>query len=225
MGKLYKKYGTLLLKRGSILYHASDNENFVNPNSRDKPLIFCTFHPSEWSKPKYVHYIKLERDVKLFFMISNVYDKWIESALPEIMHHHHRHPHYQKNLTKMFKNVQRRLRTRLEKEHYDGWFTSIENGRTVEVALFSGINIYSHIGYEKMKSKSWRNCNNSSGKSVYKKWGRVYKISFLKKRAQLYVNHRYKKMFLSHQRFTEKTIFNNAYIFQKLLNSARIKYH
>jgi hypothetical protein len=85
MGKLYKKYGSIILKKDSILYHVSDNKNFIYKSSKEKPFLFCTFHPSEWSGYKYVHFIKLKKDVRLLFMIDNIINDRIQSSLPNII--------------------------------------------------------------------------------------------------------------------------------------------
>jgi hypothetical protein len=42
-----KTYGEMILKKSSILYHTSDN---LFEYKNDKPMLFCTFHPSEWEK-------------------------------------------------------------------------------------------------------------------------------------------------------------------------------
>ena len=74
MGRLFKNYGSMILKKGSILYHVSDDKEFDTKNSRQKPFLFCTFHPSEWFGYKYVHFIKLQKDVRLFFMVKKFID-------------------------------------------------------------------------------------------------------------------------------------------------------
>ena len=48
---LKKSYGVMKIKEGSILYHASDKKFKYNTN---KPMLFCTFHPSEWYS-KYIY--------------------------------------------------------------------------------------------------------------------------------------------------------------------------
>ncbi len=81
MGRLFKKYGSMILKKGSILYHVSNDKEFDTKNSRQKPFLFCTFHPSEWFGYKYVHFIKLQKDVRLFFMVKKFIDNRVISSL------------------------------------------------------------------------------------------------------------------------------------------------
>jgi hypothetical protein len=62
-------YGEMKLKKGSILYHTSDDFFQINYN---KPMLFCTFHPSEWDIiNEYVTYIKIKKDISLLFMIES----------------------------------------------------------------------------------------------------------------------------------------------------------
>jgi hypothetical protein len=66
-------YGEVILKKGSILYHTSD-EQFTYKDELEKPLLFCTFHPSEYgsNNNSYIHFIKLEKDISLLFMIEKI---------------------------------------------------------------------------------------------------------------------------------------------------------
>ena len=59
---LKKSYGVMKIKEGSILYHASDKKFKYNTN---KPMLFCTFHPSEWYS-KYITRIRIKKDISLF---------------------------------------------------------------------------------------------------------------------------------------------------------------
>jgi len=68
---LREVYGEIILKKDSILYHTSD-EPFMYKSKKDKPLLFCTFHPSEYGMiGDYVTPIILKKDVSLFFMIES----------------------------------------------------------------------------------------------------------------------------------------------------------
>ena len=58
---LREEYGEMIIKKDSILYHTSD-DLFTYQNNIDKPMLFCTFHPSEYTGDnKYVHYIKIKK--------------------------------------------------------------------------------------------------------------------------------------------------------------------
>lgn len=220
MGRLFKKYGSMILKKGSILYHISDNKEFDTKNSRQKPFLFCTFHPSEWSGYKYVHFIKLQKDVRLFFMVKKFIDNRLISSLSDIINHP------KGNLAKMELEVQTEMKVILEKEYFDGWFTSIENKTTVEVALLSGKNIYECIGTEKIV-KAWRNgnCSNDGTNIICKVWKERYKLSFLENIIKLRINEKYKKMFEKYKKNEQKSKYIHEYIFQIILDSANIKYH
>jgi hypothetical protein len=216
MGILFKKYGSMILKKGTILYHVNDTKEFDNKNSREKPYLFCTFHPSEWFGYKYVHFIRLQKDIRLFFMIKEFNNDRIISSLPDIINHP------KGNLAKMELEV----KIILEKEYFDGWFTSIENKQTVEVALLSGKNLYECIHSEKVV-KAWRNGNcTDNGKNVICKiWKERYKLSFLENIIKLHVNKKYKKMFKKYKNNEKKSKYIHEYIFQIILDSAHIKFH
>lgn len=220
MGKLYKKYGSIILKKDSILYHLSDNKEFENKNSQINPFLFCTFHPSEWFGYKYVHFIKLQKDVRLLFMVKDIINLRIISALPDIIDNE------KNNLDKMNIEVLNNMKIILEKEYYDGWFSSIENKGTVEVALLNGKNIFEHIGYEKL-IKAWRNGNCSDdGKEIYCKiWKSHYKLWFLENKIKMRVNKRYKKIFKKYKKDEKKSKYIHEYIFQIILDNVHIKYH
>ncbi len=221
MGKLFKKYGSMILKKGTILYHVSDSKEFDNKNSREKPFLFCTFHPSEWFGYKYVHFIKLLKDVRLFFMIKKINGNRIISSLSDIIIDHPKG-----NLAKMDLEVQTEMKIILEKEYFDGWFTSIENKATVEVALLSGKNIYECIHTEKI-IKAWRNgnCSNDGKNVICKVWKERYKLSFLENMIKLRINEKYKKMFEKYKKNEHNSKYIHEYIFQIILDSANIKFH
>jgi len=66
-----RSYGEVIVKKGSILYHTSD-EPFEIKDQNDKPMLFCTFHPSEWDvMNEYATFIKLKKDISLLFMIES----------------------------------------------------------------------------------------------------------------------------------------------------------
>ena len=58
----------------------------------------------------------------------------------------------------------------LKKENFDGWFTSIENKATIEVALLNDLDIFELIKTEELK-RNWRNGNNLNNKITIKNWG------------------------------------------------------
>ena len=92
-------YGTMIIQEGSILYHTSD-DLFIYQNEIDKPMLFCTFHPSEYTGDnKYLYFIKIKKELNLFFMIDCIKNIKIYSSLNQITNHPN------KNLAKKHNNV------------------------------------------------------------------------------------------------------------------------
>jgi hypothetical protein len=74
---MVKSYGEVILKKDFILYHTSDN---IFLNKPKHPMLFCTFHPSEWFYGEdFITTIKLKKDVSLFFMIDFDYSITLSS--------------------------------------------------------------------------------------------------------------------------------------------------
>jgi len=75
-----ESYGEVILKKDFILYHTSDN---LFKNKPNHPMLFCTFHPSEWFYGEdFITIIKLKKDVSLFFMLDFDYSITLSSYLP-----------------------------------------------------------------------------------------------------------------------------------------------
>jgi hypothetical protein len=159
-----KSYGEVIIKKGSILYHTSD-EQFSLKEQNDKPMLFCTFHPSEWDvMNEYVTFIKLRKDISLLFMIEECKKAKIFSSLPLFSNH----PNL--NLSKKHKHQLLCYIRELKKENLDGWFTSIENKSSVEVSLINNPNLFKIVKTEKM-IRNWRNGNEKKSKKRMKIWG------------------------------------------------------
>ena len=74
-----------MLKKDFILYHTSD-EKFIY--KLDKLMLFCIFHPYEYGMiGDYVIYVKLKKDISLFFIIKNLKKARIFSALSALINH------------------------------------------------------------------------------------------------------------------------------------------
>ncbi len=237
MGGLFEKYGSMILEKGTVLYHTSDSSDFEE-DSNNKPFLFCTFHPSEWSGYSYVHFIQLQKDIRLLFMVKDIINDQIISALPDIV------DDPRENLAKMPTSYPCRSRSLLsfrepselndvilseisvdlEKEYFHGWFTSIQNKATVEVALMSGKNIYEHIKSEPLK-RAWRNGNcTDDGEIFCKIWRKRYILSFIEKGIKLRVHKRFKKLFRKYKLYEQKSKYINEYVFQIILDHANIKF-
>ena len=94
---MYRNYGSMILKKGCILYHTSDYK-FMYKNKSEKPFLFCSFNPYDYNAlHKYVHIIKLKRNVRLLFMVDMINNGILFSALPFFFNN------YQTNLAKLKK--------------------------------------------------------------------------------------------------------------------------
>lgn len=209
---LRQKYGEMIVKKESILYHTSDELFEYN---RIKPMLFCTFHPSDYSgdNNKYVHIIKMKKDISLYFMIDNIGKTHIFSSLEVLINHP------KKNLAK--------TEDKLHIENFDGWFSSIENKSHVEVALLNNKNIYELIGTKELK-KNWNNGSYNSDNNniiILKKWGKTYKISSIETPIILNINKKYEEMIKRYIDYEIKSGFMSEYTFQVILHNAIINYH
>ncbi len=77
-----RKYGEIIFEKGTILYALHDLEfNDCNQfDTTNKLMLFCTCHPSESDiLCKYVHQIKLLKDIKLLFLIKDTKRGQIQS--------------------------------------------------------------------------------------------------------------------------------------------------
>ena len=78
-------YGEMIIQEGCILYHTSDNLFEYN---NKKPMLFCTFHPSEYTGDnKYLHFVRIKKDISLLFMVDNINRIKIYSALENLIDH------------------------------------------------------------------------------------------------------------------------------------------
>jgi len=58
---MIKNYGEVIIKKASILYHTT-NEIFTYKSFESNPMLFCTFHPSEWYYgEEYITFISLKK--------------------------------------------------------------------------------------------------------------------------------------------------------------------
>ena len=213
---LKKSYGVMKIKECSVLYHASDKKFKHNTN---KPMLFCTFHPSEWYG-KYITKIRIKKDISLLFMIDLIKNDKIWSSLNKMTNDE------LLNLAKMKdKNLECYVEE-LKKDKLNGWFSSIENKTTVEIALINSSKIFEAIETDKLK-KNWRNgnCANENNTKIPKNWGYIYKISTIERPVKLKINLRYKKMIEEYKKYEKRSGYPFEYVFQVLLENAKIFYH
>ena len=207
----------MILKEGSILYHTSDYKFKNMPN---KPMLFCTFHPSEYTGDnKYLHFIRIKKDISLLFMINNIGEIKIYSALENLIDHPN------KNLAKKHDYILQILVKILKKEKFDGWFSSIENKSTVEVSLTNNENIYEIVNTLDFK-KNWNNGHYTGEDNniiITKNWGK-YKISTIERPIILNINIKYEKMLEKYKKYEINSKFPSEYIFQIILDNSIITY-
>ena len=197
-------YGSVIIKKDTILYNTTDEEFSYRPN---KPMLFTTIHPSEWvGINDYVVKIQLKRDVELLFMISGFKKIFIFSSL--------------NNLSKQSDKKLKCFVEKLKEQNLDGWFSSIENKSHIEVTIINDSDIFEPVSFEPLH-RNWRNGNNLNGKKNYKNWGNIYPISSRMIPVIFNLNIRYKSMINEYIQFGLKS----KYLFEYALENAIIKYH
>lgn len=217
---LRNEYGEMIIHKNSILYHTSDDV-FEFKNNNIKPMLFCTFHPSDYpgDNNTYVNMIRIKKDISLFFMIDYIGKTHIFSSLEKLIDHPN------KNLAKKHNDILKIIVKELKKENFNGWFSSIENKSHVEVALINNKNIYEIIETNNLK-RNWRNGyynNNNNNKIEKKNWGK-YKICSIEIPVILNINKKYKEMLEKYKEYEIKSKFISEYTFQIILDNAIINY-
>jgi hypothetical protein len=215
---LKEVYGEFILKKGSILYHSSD-ELFRIQSEKDKPMLFCTFHPSEYGMMgDYLTLIKLKKTVSLFFMIEDFKKARIYSALSTLTNNPNA------NLSKKHKDQLIIFSKELKKEGFNGWFSSIENKGAVEVALINDESLFEVIKSEDFIN-NWKNGNINCNKINLKNWGRKYEICTIESPVKMNLNSRYENMIHKYMEYEIESKLVNNYVFQVILKNSIIKYH
>jgi hypothetical protein len=193
---LKSTYGSVIIGKDTILYHATDEEFSYKP---DKKLLFTVFHPSEWIgyDSEYIVRIRLKRDIKVLFFITGFRKHYVlsnqeEKKSPEFLE-------------------------KLEKENLDGWLASIENRSHVEVAILNDSSIFEAISFEPLR-KNWRNGNCLGGIPECKNWGTLYPISSRTIPIVFQLNEKYKQL------IEEYIKYGLEYAFQVILENSNIQY-
>ena len=211
-------YGEVIIPKDSILYHTTDIE--YNSNKKT-PFLFCSFHPSEWwNLNEIVLRVQLKRDVRLLFMIKDFRKAHINSSLNELSNN--------RDYLSKLKNTRKYcFREYLLKEDLDGWFSSIENRTTIEVALINKLDTYEIISKESLLNNfsNLLNRNNRNNLLSNKKWGILYKISSIDYPLIFNINERYKEKIKEYLDYCSKFGFINDFVFQVILGNVVINYH
>jgi hypothetical protein len=199
---LKSTYGSLIIKKDSILYHLTDKEFSYKP---DKKLLCTIFHPSEWIgyDSEYIVRILLKRDIEVLFFITGFKKHYILSNQAE-----KKSPAFLEKLAE---------------EKLDGWLASIENRSHVEVAIVNDPNIFEVISFEPLR-KNWRNGNCLGGILEYKNWGSLYPISSRSLPIVFQLNEKYKRLIEEYVRYGLESKYPFEYVFQVILENARIQY-
>lgn len=217
---MIKNYGIMILREGSVLYHASDKIELFNSNKYS--FLFCSFHPSDYgANHYYIHNFRLKRDVKLFFMIKDIRHKGItilNSSFKNLIDHNKVSLNIIKN-NKKFEFIKK-----LKNNKFDGWFSSINNSSTgVEVALFCNENVYEKISSSKLEL-NWTNYNNNENVQYFN-YGNKYQLSTIMKPIKLIINIKYKDMIEQIKtKLYRNDIFIPKSIFDIIINNADIIY-
>ena len=214
---LRQHYGEMILKEGSILYHTSD-EIFI-PN-KDKQMLFCLFHPSEWGQhDQFITPVILKRDISLAFLIENIKRLRLFSAVDVLTDNQNRKITKTYTAEKLNKYI-----TYLRNENFDGWFSSIQNQATVEVALINDDSIFTILETTPLK-RCWRNGFIHENVITTKDWRNKYTVCTTEKPAILKINKRFRAIIKDYLFDEIKIGYIKEYVFQVILDNAEIYYN
>jgi hypothetical protein len=219
-------YGELILPKGFILYHTSD-EIFSIESDKVFPILFCVFHPSEWELTN-ITKITLKKDISLFFAIDfKIIDEKNNLLLSKttcVMKKITKTDFFIRNV-KIVKDYLSFFSSKLKENNFNGWIglQKINNGN-IEIGLINNPDIYD-FETEQIK-KDWKREGMNYNKTIViqKRWGDNYPIYF-NKNVIINLNERYKyfiELFL-------QNIENKKYKFNKclhiLLRDSQINFH
>ena len=193
---LKSTYGSLIIKKNTILYHLTDEEFSYKP---EKKLLYTIFHPSEWIgyDSEYVARIQLKRDIEVLFFITGFRKHYVLSNQAE-----KKSPEFLENL---------------EKENLDGWLGSIENRSHIEVVIVNDPTIFKLFSFEPLR-KNCRNRNCLGGIPECKNWGTLYPISSCSLPIVFQLNEKFKRLIEEYIRYVQE------YAFQVILENVHIQY-
>ena len=200
---MYKS--SMIIPKDTILYHTSDK---LYRKDINKKMLFCVFHPSEWEgvDNEYIYIVRLDRDIKLLFMIEDFCKRRIIFSLPI--------------LAKQNNSFLSTILPKLEENNFDGWVSSIENKAYTEVALLNSDDIFTVVKVEKLKKK-WRNSNNIGNSISLKNWGTKYPIFT---NVRLHLHKDFKPKIEKYIKYSIKSKTPNDYAMELILQNATILY-
>jgi hypothetical protein len=183
--------------------------------------MFCTFHPIDYeSYANYVNVIKLKKDIKLFFMIKNITinksKKSIESAFSIFFNVR------KKNLINVDSSKIIKFKNTLKKIKFDGWFSSIEDGVGVEVALLNDRETYV-CEKANIFNSNW-NYVYGNNNNTYLNLGSKYKISTIEYPIILIINLIFQNDIENIKNMVVSGIYEPNTVFELILQNANIFY-
>ena len=219
---LVKNYGIMFLRKGTKLYHTSEEDKLFNTNNSDIKFLFCSFHPYDYGfNSKYVYIIELKKDIKLFFMIdkfNNNKTPKFHSSFSNLLYFSKKNLSYLKlNKRKNNKNKFDKFTNILEKQKFDGWFSSINDyGYNLEVALFNGKSLYNIIQRDNI------NINMNINNTNYTKTN--FSISTINYPIKLIINNKYKYNIDNILNKFKNKNYEPSTIFEIIISNAEIFY-
>jgi hypothetical protein len=210
-------YGELKLLKGTVLYHTSQTPFVPTPT---KPMLFTTFHPTDWDVDinEYVTQVTLLRDVSLLFMVGGFQKARILPLLDTLI----QKPGH--NLKKQNSHELGCYISKLQKEEFDGWFSTIEGKAAVEVALINDSTMFDTItlsNSETTDSNIDSNTNTTGNVHLRRRFRKKYPITTIP--IKLTLNSRFKDEIEQYKTYCENYC-RNYFVFQFLLNTAIIQY-
>lgn len=210
---LRDSYGYVILPKGFLLYRTSTSTSCEVPPGKN--ILFTTAHPSDWySDDVTVTVLEVQKDIKLFFMISRIVRLRIQSALLELLEK----PKI--NMVKMNPLTVEKWLPYLEKEGLDGWFSSIEGKTSIEFAIRNNPAILKAIQCEPIVY-NWVNSYYKDDDLIPKSWGITYPICELP--LTFVIPERFRQQIEDYQRMVEKEDPEGT-TFSILLKYAKFKY-
>jgi len=199
---LKSAYGSLIIKKDTILYHATDEEFLYMP---EKKLLYTIFHPSEWVgyDSEYIVRIQLKRNIEVLFFITGFTKHYVLSNQEE-----KKSPAFLEKLAE---------------ENLDGWLASIENRSHVEVAIMNDPSIFEVISFESLR-KNWRNGNCLGRIPECKNWGTLYPISSRLIPVIFQLHEKYRRLIEEYIQYGLNSKYPFEYVFQVILENAQIQY-
>ena len=203
---LKNTYGSMVLPKGLILYHTSSA--VFDPRIND-PMMFFTFHPSEWSgfPDEVITKVELTKTVRLFFMVKTINRLKIISLLNTLTNSLDT-PY--KNLNKQYNINLKCYIPYLEAENLDGWFSTVENKTAVEVALINKPSYFKVLSTSKT-NRTWILDSDYKNNLNYPLYTQQIPI-------KLHIHKKYQEAFDDYMRR------EHDFVFQIVLENAQIEY-